>query len=482
MVELMVIGGGPAGVTAALRARELGAHVVLIERGILGGTCTNDGCVPTRVLAKAARLVRDAAQFADYGLDAPRPTIDFARVIARAQQVVYQIHDKKQLIEHLRDVGVEVYHDVGSARFVDSHTVELADDERKLSADQIIIAAGGHARRLNFPGSEFALTHSDVWSMKALPRSLVIVGSGATGAQLASVMNAFGAAVTLIDIAPRILPTEDASVSGAVAAAFYLHGITTITGINGIDRIDRRADGSLDFTYIHDDEPRTIPTDAVLLSVGWPSNSDTLNLAAAGVETKGAYITTDDHMRTNVPHIYAIGDVNGRMMLVQSAHHQARYAVENALLNAERSDDRKLVPHGGFTDPEYASVGMTEEAAHKSHQVAVAVVPFEGMDRAVIDGHTEGFCKLIVDQETRVILGAHVVGEQAVEIVHTIAAVMEAEMVIEKLADIEFAYPTFAAIIGVAARQLARELRVVPVQPRWSEVTSERTAEWERRD
>ncbi len=482
MVELMVIGGGPAGVTAALRARELGAHVALVERGILGGTCTNDGCVPTRVLAKAARFVRDAEQFAQYGLDAPRPTIDFARVIARAQQVVYQIHDKKQLIDHLRDVGVEVYHDVGNARFVDPHTIEFADDGRRLSGDQIIIAAGGHARRLNFPGAEHALVHSDVWSMTTLPRSIVIVGSGATGAQLASVMDAFGAEVTLIDIAPRILPTEDASVSGAIAAAFYLNGITVITGINGIDRIDRRDDGTLDFTYIHDDEPRTIQTEAVLLSVGWPSNSDTLNLAAAGIDMKGAYIATDDHLRTNVAHIYAIGDVNGRMMLVQSAHHQARYAVENALLDAGRVDARKLVPHGGFTDPEYASVGLTEEAAHKAFRIVIANVPYEGMDRAVIDGRTDGFCKLIVDRETRLILGAHVVGEQAVEIVQTIAAAMAGDTLIETLADMEFAYPTFAAIIGVAARQLARELRAVPILPRWSEVTAERNAEWERRD
>jgi len=238
----------------------------------------------------------------------------------------------------------------------------------------------------------------------------------------------------------------------------------------------------LDFTYIHDDEPRTIQTEAVLLSVGWPSNSDTLNLAAAGIDMKGAYIATDDHLRTNVAHIYAIGDVNGRMMLVQSAHHQARYAVENALLDAGRVDARKLVPHGGFTDPEYASVGLTEEAAHKAFRIVIANVPYEGMDRAVIDGRTDGFCKLIVDRETRLILGAHVVGEQAVEIVQTIAAAMAGDTLIETLADMEFAYPTFAAIIGVAARQLARELRAVPILPRRSEVTAERNAEWERRD
>ncbi|MDX2161670.1 MAG: NAD(P)/FAD-dependent oxidoreductase [bacterium] len=482
MTDLMVIGGGPAGVTAALRARELGASVALVERGKMGGTCTNDGCVPTRVLAKAARLLRDAGQFAVYGLDGPVPTLDFARLIQRTQDIVYEVQEKKQLIAHLEAVGVEVYHDVGAARFIDAHTVALAGDPRTVQADSILIAAGGRARRLNFPGAEHTLVHSDVWTLKSVPRRLVIVGSGATGCQLASVMQAFGAQVTLMDVAPRVLPTEDSAVSTAIASAFYLNGIATITGINGIDRIDRLDDGSLQFTYLFEDEPHTLITDAVLLSVGWPSNGDQLNLGAAGVTMQGAYIQVDDHLRTSAPHIYAIGDINGRMMLVQSAHHQARYAVENALLNASRLDERALVPHGGFTDPEYGSIGLTEEAARKRGAVAVVTVPFEGMDRAVIDSHTEGFCKLIADRETRLILGAHVVGEQAVEIVQIVAAAMAGGMVIEKLADLEFAYPTFSAVIGVAARQLARELGAIPVLPRWSEIAQERPAEWERRD
>src|SRR5690606_1038439 len=154
MVEVIVIGGGPAGVTAAIRARELGAQVTLIERKRLGGTCTNDGCVPTRVLAKAARLMRDAEHFAAYGLQAERPTVDFAQLIAHTQQVVDQVHEKKQTIAHLTEVGVQVIENSGGAAFVDPHTIELGDG-RRLSADRFIIAAGGHARRFEFPGSEY---------------------------------------------------------------------------------------------------------------------------------------------------------------------------------------------------------------------------------------------------------------------------------------------------------------------------------------
>ena len=173
--EVIVIGGGPAGVTAALHARELGATVALVERGSLGGICTNDGCVPTRVLAKAARLRRDAEQFANYGLMGESPQVDFSRLLTRTQQVVYQIHEKKQLLAHLQQAGVTVFSDAGNAQFLNTHTLKLADGT-VLEGEKFILCAGGHARRLAFPGSEHALTHSDVWSLKKLPKSVVIVG------------------------------------------------------------------------------------------------------------------------------------------------------------------------------------------------------------------------------------------------------------------------------------------------------------------
>jgi pyruvate/2-oxoglutarate dehydrogenase complex dihydrolipoamide dehydrogenase (E3) component len=480
MFDLIVIGGGPAGVTAALRARELGASTLLIERGPLGGTCTNDGCVPTRVLARAARLMRDSRQFAEYGLEAPPPTVDFRQLLARTQQLVYAVHEKKQLISHLQSVGVKVVHDAGPAQFIDAHTVQL-EDGRTFSAHKFVLCAGGHARRLDIPGGEWLLTHSDVWTLEALPDSVAIIGGGATGCQLATIFHTLGAQVRLLDIAPRLLLSEDALVAERVETEFSRQGITVQTGIGGIQAVERRADGRFDLVYTDDGEQQRTPATAIIQSVGWPSNAGALRLAEAGVELRGPYVLVNDRLQTTAAHIYAAGDMTGRMMLVQSASHQARVAVENALLDAGRIDENRLVPHGGFTDPEYGGVGPTEAQARAQGDVAVAIVPYSDMDRAVIDGRPVGFCKLIVDRTNRRIVGAHVVGEQAVEIVNMVAAAMMGEARVEQLAELEFAYPTFAAILGLAARQLARELSAVPLGPEWRALSQLRIAEWERR-
>lgn len=483
MENVIVIGGGPAGVTAALRACELGAAVTLIEGGALGGVCTNDGCVPTRVLARAARLARNARQFADYGLTPVSPQVDFRRLLDKAQEVVYTVHEKKQLQSHLVAAGVQVYADSGPAHFVDPHTVELGDGTR-LTADKFILCAGGRARKLPIPGAEHTLTHSDVWSMKALPPRVAIIGAAATGCQLASVFNTFGAAVHLLDLAPRILPGEDDAVSAQIAAAFAKRSLQVHAGIGGVKSI-ARADAGLTLTFVHDGAEQTLHVDAVIQAVGWPGNADRLNLAAAGVQSERSYVVVDDYLRTTAPHIFAAGDINGRMMLVQSAGHEARIAAENAVLGPTRAAGHQIVPHGGFTDPEYASVGLTEAAARAAHEVAVAEVAYADLDRAVIDGRTEGMCKLIADRTDGTLLGAHVVGEQALEIVHIVAAGMASGMTVTQLGALEIAYPTYTAILGLAARQVLAELGCDSTNASWRMLgrsSAAPAAEWERRD
>jgi len=479
MRDLIVIGGGPAGVTAALRARELGASVILIERDRMGGTCTNDGCVPTRVLAKAARLVRDAEQFADYGLIATKPLVDLPALLARTQETVYRIHEKKQLLDHLRQAGVALADSAGAARFLDEETIVLENGHR-LQGRKFILCVGGHARRLNFPGSEHALTHSDVWSLARLPRAVAIVGAAATGCQLASILAAFGVQVTLLDLAPRILPGEDAAVSQTVARGFRERGISVLTGIEGIDRIEKE-DGGLRLVYGQEGRLHPLAVEQVILAVGWVGNVEQLNLEAAGVQTARSYAVVDDTLRTSNPRIYAAGDINGRMMLVQSASAEARLAVENALLGREKRFQHHVVPHGGFTDPEYGSVGLTEAQAELQGGCTWATVPYSDLDRAVIDGRPEGFCKLIVERESGKIRGAHVVGEQAVEVVQIVAAGMAAGMHVSELAELELAYPTFTAIVGLVARQLVRQLDLTPLAAEWRTLRRlrTRTAEWE---
>jgi pyruvate/2-oxoglutarate dehydrogenase complex dihydrolipoamide dehydrogenase (E3) component len=481
MFEIAVIGGGPAGVTAALRARELGAEVALVERGNMGGTCTNDGCVPTRVLAKAARLARDAEQFANYGLEGEPPKVDFARLLNRTQRLVYQVQEKKQLRSRLEAAGVRVFDRAGEARFVDEHTISLSNST-DLRAERFILCAGGHARRIDFPGSEYALTHSDVWTMKRLPSSVAVVGGAATGCQLASVFAAFGSRVHLLEAAPRILGGEDEVVSRGVSEAFAKRGIEVVAGIGGLERIEK-TNGSVRLLYSQGGETQSLEAEAVVLAVGWVGGVESLNLEASGVEAGRGYVTVDDTLRTSAPHIFAAGDLTGRMMLVQSATHEGALAAENAVLDGERTLRHTVVPHGGFTDPEYAGVGPTEDQARREQECAVAVVPYADLDRGVIDGHTEGSCKLLVSRSTRRVLGAHIVGEQAVEVVQVVATAMRAGMRVEQLADLELAYPTFTAVIGLAARQIVRELGLVPLaQELHEDGNRPRAAEWEHAD
>jgi pyruvate/2-oxoglutarate dehydrogenase complex dihydrolipoamide dehydrogenase (E3) component len=477
--DIIVIGGGPAGVTAALRASELGAEVALVERSRLGGTCTNDGCVPTRFLAHAARLAREADQFADYGLVAELPQLDFNGLMSRTKSKINEINEKKQLEKHLGEFGVKVFSEVGDTQFVDPTTIETAGG-MSLEANKFILCAGGHARRLSFPGSDLALTLSDVWSLSKLPKSVAIVGGAATGCQLASVLAAFGSKVWLLEIAPRLLGMEDVIISETIGDSFSQRGIEVITDIGGVERIEDGEKG-LFLRYNYQDQVKQITVEAVILATGWPGNADKLNLEAAGVQSERGYVLVDEYLRTSTSHIFAAGDITGRMMLVQSAGYEARIAAENAVLGVGQPYTHKIVPHGGFTDPEYGSVGLTEERARVLEpDCVVASVPYSALDRAVIDDHPEGFCKLIVSQESHRILGAHVIGEQALEIVQLVGAGMAADMWVEHLAELELAYPTYTAIIGLVARKIVRQLGVMPLSPQWRSLDKPFAAEWER--
>jgi dihydrolipoamide dehydrogenase len=431
------------------------------------------------MLARAARLVRDAEQYGDFGMAGDGPLVDFARLLERTQRVVYRIHEKKQLTSHLRRAGVELFSNVGEGRFLDSNTIAFADTT--LQAKKFIICAGGHARRLAFPGSDLCLTHSDVWLMRTLPRSVAVIGGAATGCQLASIFAAFGAQVWLLDVAPRLLPGEDEAVSRGITEAFRRRGIQVLTG-TGVERIERE-DNDLRLYYSMGVQTSSLPVETVILAVGWPGNVDTLNLEAANVKSERGTIQVDEALRTSAPHIFAAGDITGRMMLVQSGSGEGAVAAENAVLGAERAYRHTVVPHGGFTDPEYASVGLTESQALAQQECAMAVVPYTNLDRAVIDGHTEGFCKLIVARDSRELLGAHVVGEEAVEVVQIAAAGMAARMRVEQMAQLELAYPTFTAIVGLAARQIVRELGATASESSWQALGLEPMhagpAEWE---
>jgi pyruvate/2-oxoglutarate dehydrogenase complex dihydrolipoamide dehydrogenase (E3) component len=480
MYDIVVLGGGPAGVTAALRARELGAKVALVERGKMGGTCTNDGCAPTRVLARAARLKRETEQMEDYGIVTNRPHVNWPALLQRTRETVGRLHEKKQLIQNLGSTGIDVFPDAGEAYFTDPHTIMLKNGT-SLDAEKFIICVGGHGRRIDFPGSKYSLTHSDIWQLPHLPKSIVIIGGAATGCQLASIFQAFGSKVTLLERGPRILGVEDELLSRVVMDSFRSRGIEVICGIGDVEGI-QFSSGMLDLRLNIDSRSTGFLAEAVLVAVGWVGNIETLHLENAGVKTERGYIIVNDYLQTTADHIFAAGDVTGRMMLVQSASYDARVAVENAMLGVGQPYKHQIVPHGGFTDPEYASVGLTERKAREVEpECVVATVQYSDLDRAVIDEHTEGFCKLIVSQETHRIMGVHIAGENALEITQMAAAGMASDMWVEQLAELEIAYPTYTAILGLAARQAVASLGVVPMAPEWYALGGNFShAEWEQ--
>src|SRR5213078_4747232 len=241
-MKLIVLGGGPAGMTAALQARELHAEVTLLESKRAGGTSVNDGPAAVRTLAHAARLARDAGSWETFGLQGARPHIDLAAVLANANRVAHYAHEKKHLAEYIRSTGVELIEGVGPAHFLDQHTVGIVDG-RSWQADKIIIAAGGHGRILPIPGAELALTYSDIWTLKQLPASIAVVGGAATGCQLASILEDFGCQVYLLEFVPRLISREDEDISVALADAFHKQGMTVITGA-GTERLEK-VDGGI---------------------------------------------------------------------------------------------------------------------------------------------------------------------------------------------------------------------------------------------
>ncbi|WP_304503198.1 NAD(P)/FAD-dependent oxidoreductase [Agreia sp. COWG] len=454
--DVAVIGAGPAGTAAALRAAELGARVVVLEAGRLGGTCVNTGCVPTRVLAKTARLIRETRHADVYGVDVAPPTIDWASTVARVAERVDRVRSIKREAERFAEAGIDLVHE-GRARFVDDRTLVL-DSGRRVTASSILVCVGGHSRRLPIPGNELATVPEHVLDLPSLPRRVAVIGAGNTGAQLVTVFSSFGSEVTVLDLAPRVLMPSDHSISEAVSSAFTAQGIDVRTGIEGVDSLARTDDGAILLSWREKGTPQTREVDAVIMATGWPADVEDLGLGNAGVEVVRSSIPADAYFRTVVPHIFAVGDANGRDMLVQAAQFEGEAAAENAVLGANRRTPHHLLPAGGFTDPDYAGVGLTEHEARERNLVCVvATVPFSQLDRAVIDDRETGFLKLIADDRRELILGAHAVGENAIEVIQSVTTAMASGVDVTTLASVRFAYPTYSAVIGMAARALLRE-------------------------
>src|SRR6185295_6002427 len=371
MIEVLVIGGGPAGVVAALRAADSGANTALITRDEFGGMAANDGPVPVRTLAHAARLMRESRQLGRYGIVVGEPVLDYQRLLERVREVVNDVRAHSTFRQQIDSVHVAVHENAGCARFVDPHTVETATGLR-LSADKIIICTGGVSRRLTCPGSELTATHSDAWALTAIPPSMIVIGAGATGAQVASVFNAFGSRIQLFQAGPRILPTEDQEVSAVMAAAFRESGIDVREDFGVIESFEKTPDG-VRMYFSKDGRRESTEADLAVTAIGWAANTADLDLFHAGVEIdERDFVCVDGFLRTSAPHIFAAGDVTGRMMLVPQAIQQGFVAATNAVHGATMKELDAPAPIGSFTDPQYAQVGLTEAQARANGEVVVA--------------------------------------------------------------------------------------------------------------
>jgi pyruvate/2-oxoglutarate dehydrogenase complex dihydrolipoamide dehydrogenase (E3) component len=456
-MDVVVIGAGPAGMVAALRAAELGAKTVLVTRGEVGGMAANDGPIPVRVLAQAARLLREVKQLGKYGISVSEPILDYSRLLARTREVVHDVREHAARREQLEKVGVTIYDNSGTTRFVDAHTIETGRGLR-LQTDKIILSAGGTSRRLPIPGFELTSTHSDAWSLTAVPPSMIVVGAGATGVQVASIFQALGSRVQLFQAGPRILPTEDEDVSAVVATAFRESGMVVRENFGSIDSFEKTANG-VRMSFTKEGARDSAEAVLVVVAIGWVADTTGLNLPAAGVETNPrGYVQVDSYLQTSAPNVFAAGDITGRLMLVPQGVHDGFVAATNAVKGPTMTLGDQVSPIGSFTEPEYAQVGITEAKARETHDVVVSMVRFDETARTIIDGRTTGFCKLIVDRSSGKILGCHVVGERAVEIAQVVAIAMAGGLRVDIMARIPLSFPTYAGILARAAYRAAQQI------------------------
>jgi len=458
-MDVCVIGAGPAGVMAAFRATQLGARTTLVTSDAFGGMAANDGPVPVRTLAHAARLLRDAHQLGRYGITVGEPVLDYPRLLHRVRDVVEDVRVHSSRRELIDSLGVVVHERTGGARFLDPNTIENKNGLR-VKADKFIICTGGMSRPLVVPGADLTNTHSDAWSLTSVPPSMLVIGAGATGAQVASIFNAFGSRVQLFQAGPRILPTEDEEVSTAIATAFRDTGIVVHENFGQIESFEKTANG-VRMNFSKDGVPQSAEATLVVVAIGWVSNAAGLDLAAAGVEIdRRGFVKVDEFMKTSAAHIFAAGDITGGLMLVPQAIQSAFVAATNAAGNTPLKYENRASPIGSFTDPEYAQVGLTEAQAREGHDIVKAVVRFDTTARTIIDGRTAGFCKLVVDRATYKILGCHVVGERAVEITQVASIAIAGGMRVDDLAQVPLSFPTYAGILVRVAAKAAQELNL----------------------
>jgi len=426
--DLAVIGAGWAGFNAAIRARELGLKVALIEQGFVGGTCLNRGCIPTKALIRSAKIYSLVKKAKAFGVEVQAPQINFLEIQARKDKIVGQLRSGMQSMLG----GIDFIN--AQAQFLSPQ--EIKAGERILRPKFMLIASGSRPIELKdfkFDGKKI-ISSDQILNLKGLPKSLLIIGGGVIGCEFASLFSILGAQVTLAEKMPQLLPQEDKEIAIKIETLFKKRGIkvNTSTDPAGLNLADYEL---------------------VLLCIGRAPDTDGLGLENAGVALEKGKITVDEYLRTNIPNIYAAGDCTGKVMLAHFAAYQGEVAAQNlAKANTKKADDDN-VPNCIFTEPQIASIGLSQDQAlKKGLDIKINRFDFLGLGMARILDETEGFIKIISDKKSEEILGASIIGPGATELIATIALARSTGLKLSQIRQTIFAHPTLSESIREAAK------------------------------
>lgn len=448
--DVAVVGAGPGGYVAAIRAAQLGARVVLIEKELLGGTCLNWGCVPSKALLESAYRMSSLAEMATFGVDVGTYTGNWTQVQAHKEQVVKQLRNGVQTLVR----GNGITHLQGTASFVDQRRLRVQKTDgttEEVTAKSVVVATGSVEARPPIPGMDLPgiMTSKEALSLSEVPESVAIVGGGYIGVEFATVLRAFGSKVTVVEMMSSLIPLEDPELGRSLATSYKKQGITikTSTKVNQISQTERGYALALET----ESGPETLEAVSVLVAVGrWPF-TEGLSLDRVGVEMDRRAVKVDARMQTSVSGMYAVGDVTGRYPLAHVASAQGETAVENAL-GHESEMDYRAVPEVIFSWPQVAAVGMTEEKARQAgYSVKIGRFPFLATSKAVAAGHTEGFVKVVTDERYGQVLGIHMVGPEVTDLIAEAALAINLETTIEDFAKTIHAHPTLPEALREAA-------------------------------
>jgi dihydrolipoamide dehydrogenase len=439
--DVAVIGGGPGGYVAAIRLAQLGKKTALIERDLIGGTCLNRGCIPTKALLHSAEVYKTVKGAAAYGVETGDASFDYAKIAARKTSVVDKLRKGIAFLE--KKNGVEVF--AGTASFKDAHTLLVGEDE--IEAEDIIIATGSAPAKVPIPGIDGPnVVDSDaVLSWTVCPKSVAIIGGGVIGIEFATLFAALDVKVTVIEMLSEILPPIDAEIAAMMRKELTKRGVDIFTGA----KVEKVAPGvTVHFTQ---GEAKSVTAEYCIVAIGRRPVTDGLNLEAAGVAANRGYVVVDEHLKTNVPGIWAIGDVTGKIQLAHLASTQGLVAAENIAGHSKKMR-YDIVPSCVYTEPEIAGIGLTEAQVNEkglSYKVGRFATAANG--RSMIMGESAGSVKIITDEKTGELLGCYIMAPRATDMIGEIATAMQAEGTIAELCDTIHAHPTVSEMIMEAA-------------------------------